>query len=124
MLPTRLEHEVIDEFRSAVHMSEGEAYFPLDTARLLVDRCRDRGLPILGVEAFELVEGRQLRPRVELIADFSAVVDSTLSWERKVRQTTVDALAFIDSILVAAPDLLVTFILAPSELTKSRRDQG
>jgi hypothetical protein len=108
--------QIVDEFCASGHTSEGELYFPLDVARRVIIRCCEARIAILGLEGFELVGGRELHPRVDLIADFSSVVDASLPWERKVRQTARDAAEFIDSVVGLAPHVLVNFVFkAPKD---------
>jgi hypothetical protein len=101
---------ILNELRLLSHVSEGELYLPLEVARALITRCKEVGVAIVGIEAFEIDRGT-LHPRMDLIADFSTVVDAPLEWDRKVRRTTSDLVDFLNLVTRAAPHLYVNFVL-------------
>ena len=98
------------EFASTGVVSKGELYLPVDVARNLVGRCRERSIVILGVEAFELLDGKIL-PRLDLIADFSEALETSTVWSETVTGTAVDAGRFLDEVERTAPALYVNFSL-------------
>jgi hypothetical protein len=97
------------EFSSSGLVSNGELYLPLEAARRLVERCREKSIAILGVEAFDVLAGK-IRPRVDLIADFSDEFDRLSDWNETVARTTQDALSFLDAVAHGAPTLHLSFI--------------
>lgn len=98
------------EFASSGIVSKGELYLPLEAARRIVERCREKSIVVLGVEAFELRLGK-IHPRVDLIADFSEALDGSSGWIDTVTRTTRDALSFLDEVGHVAPTLHVNFTL-------------
>ena len=98
------------EFSSSGLVSKGELYLPLEAARRLVERCREKRIAILGVEAFDILAG-EIRPRVDLIADFSDAFDSAPDWIEAVVRTAQDAISFLDAAADGGPTLHVNFTL-------------
>jgi hypothetical protein len=102
---------ILADLKSLGWVSGGEVYLPIEAAVRLVTECTDRFVAIVGAEAFH-VEGRDVRPRVDLIADFSMVLEGAQPWEAKVARTTTDAARFVEMVRRQDPSLFVNFVLA------------
>ena len=82
-------------------------YLPISVADDFVDACVDASLAIVGIEGFQ-VEGELLRPDLNLIADFSSIVDERKEWDCRVRSSQVAARRFVELLRLEGNDLART----------------
>jgi hypothetical protein len=85
----------------------GEAYVPLNAAPEFVGLCQRNDIVVLGIEAI-FVLGDSTVPRLDMIADYSSVLDRP--WQRAVIESTSSATAFLE-ILPDDPALHLAFTL-------------
>jgi hypothetical protein len=62
--------EVIERYRGRGVCRGAELYFDGTVGEEIVRTCEEQDLAVIGVEGFELV-GKEIRPRLDLIADYS-----------------------------------------------------
>ncbi len=110
-----LEMSTVDDvrflFSDAGFVSGTEFYVRADAAAAYVDECARRGLVVLGLEAFDRQEGR-LKPRLDLIADFSNLVDSKKAWSEAVATSHAEALQFLKDAVGEDSGLVVNVVAA------------
>ncbi len=102
---------VFKQFRQQGFESAGNLYLPPSVALTLVDAADRADLAVLGLEGFVLESGG-LRPRLDLIADYSSAEGST--WADYRRACNSSARTF----LRALPDtqgILIAVVLQPSD---------
>ncbi|MDP3156562.1 MAG: hypothetical protein Q8N23_28075 [Archangium sp.] len=73
----------------------GERYFDLPTSSDFIEACIENDFAIIGIEGFEMVEGG-IRPRMDLIADFSE--RDALTWSNLKDRANRSALAFRNAV--------------------------
>lgn len=79
-----MKQDILTEFRHAGLLSGDKWLFPLNVARGVVQRCRERSIGVMGFEGFVYdVKKRIIVPRLDLIlhVDFRALH----SWEEVVK---------------------------------------
>ncbi|MDP3273828.1 MAG: hypothetical protein Q8Q09_01445 [Deltaproteobacteria bacterium] len=70
-------------FSDSGFTSGAEFYVRADVAAAYLDACAEHSLVVLGVEAFDR-HGDKLKPRVDLIADFSRILESSSDWNEAI----------------------------------------
>jgi hypothetical protein len=99
---------VLDRFASLAHPAGRDDYFPPDVATDIIDACDAADVAVIGIEGFEIRAG-MIRPRLDLIADFSALSDAP--WRTFRSQCNAEARGFLRSISGVA-DIYLSLALA------------
>lgn len=89
---------------------QGEFYLPASAAAEYLDACSRAGLAIAGVEAFQR-DGVNLKPRLDLIADFSELLaTSSETWTTVAASSIGEALHFVRSVVGEQSALWLSFV--------------
>jgi hypothetical protein len=108
-------------FQEAGFSSGSEFYVRADTAAAYLDACEQHGLVILGVEAFER-RGDKLKPRLDLVADFSSLLDSNGDWKEAIAASHREALRFLAEVVKENSGLVINVAaVEPGTYTRERR---
>ncbi|MDP2269634.1 MAG: hypothetical protein Q8K32_02810 [Archangium sp.] len=92
----------------------GERYFDLPTSSDFIEACIENDFAIIGIEGFEMVEGG-IRPRMDLIADFSE--RDALTWSHLKDRANRSAIDFLSALNDPVVHLNFT-VLSSSEWEK------
>lgn len=99
----------LDDLFSAAVIRGGEHYLDFERSRALVKACTEREVAIIGIEGFEF-DGPRIRPRMDLIGDFSDAPGA--NWREFVLNTAESVSAFLDE--ADSTDLMFAFVLLQS----------
>lgn len=111
------EMRIQSAFSDVSFESGGECYFSLSSADEIIDMCSDEELAIIGIEVFAKSNGN-LRPELELIADFSSTINHSFSWDEVVTQTTASARIFVRRIVTSPKRWLNLTLMSEGEFRR------
>jgi hypothetical protein len=94
---TEEEKRVREKFADVGYFSGGEFYVPAHVSLSFLDVCAGELLAVVGIEVFSRCEER-LRPNLDLIADFSEIVNTTGPWKKIVGDSLEEARAFLANV--------------------------
>lgn len=112
----RVEEALESMFSDSGFSSGGEFYVRADAAVAYLDACARNGLVVLGVEAFDR-SGGKLRPRWDLIADFSGLRESNNNdWTATVKASHREAIRFVHANVKEDSGLVINVVVAEESL--------
>jgi hypothetical protein len=114
---TEEEKRVREKFADVGYVSGGEFYVPAHVSVSFLDACVSESLAVVGMEVFSRCEER-LRPNLNLIADFSEIVNTTDPWEKTVGDSVKEALAFLANVPRELEPWINFTLLSPGDASR------
>jgi hypothetical protein len=96
-LVRRATEHLRQELAGVTLVSGGEVYVPASAAPDALRICREQGFAILGVEGFEVLVDK-VKPDLDLIADFSRLLEGAGEWASLAARTHDEAQTFIQGV--------------------------
>jgi hypothetical protein len=96
-LKARAAEHLRKELAGVSLISGGEVYVPAPAAGDVFRICDELGFAILGVEGF-VVRDDKVKPDLDLIADFSSLLEHAGEWESLAARTREEAQTFVQGV--------------------------